>query len=206
VGIVGASGSGKSTLLRLLLGFETPASGAILYDEQDLGNLDVVSVRRQTGVVLQGGSLFQGDILRNIVGSGLYTYDDALEAIRACGMEEEIEQMPMGLHTVLSEGASTLSGGQRQRLLIARAIVSRPRILFLDEATSALDNPTQRLVAESIRKLNASRLVIAHRLSTVTEADRIIVLDQGKVVQQGRYEELLAAEDGLFAFLASRQI
>ena len=193
------------TLLRLLLGFETPASGAILYDEQDLGNVDVVSVRRQTGVVLQGGSLFQGDILRNIVGSGVYTYDDALEAVRACGMEQEIEEMPMGLHTVLSEGASTLSGGQRQRLLIARAIVARPRILFLDEATSALDNRSQEIVTESLRRLNATRIVIAHRLSTIRDADRIIVMDAGRVVQSGTYEELMA-EEGVFSVLARRQI
>ncbi len=205
VGIVGASGSGKSTLLRLLLGFEPPSSGAILYDEQDLGDLDVVSVRRQTGVVLQNGTLFQGDILTNIIGSGLYTYDDAWEAIKACAMEDDIDQMPMGLHTVLSEGASTLSGGQRQRLLIARAIVARPRILFLDEATSALDNRSQEIVTESLRRLNATRIVIAHRLTTIRDADRIIVMDAGRIVQSGGYEELMAQE-GVFSMLARRQI
>jgi NHLM bacteriocin system ABC transporter ATP-binding protein len=205
VGIVGASGSGKSTLLRLLLGFESPSSGGILYDEQDLGDLDVVSVRRQTGVVLQNGTLFQGDILTNIVGSGLYTYDDAWEAIKACGMEEDIEQMPMGLHTVLSEGASTLSGGQRQRLLIARAIVARPRILFLDEATSALDNRSQEIVTESLRQLNATRVVIAHRLTTIRDADRIIVMDAGRIVETGTYDELMSQE-GVFSMLARRQI
>jgi NHLM bacteriocin system ABC transporter ATP-binding protein len=205
VGIVGASGSGKSTLLRLLLGFETPTSGAVLFDEQDLGDLDVVSVRRQCGVVLQNGTLFQGDILTNIIGSGLYTYDDAWEAIKACAMEPDIDQMPMGLHTVLSEGASTLSGGQRQRLLIARAIVARPRILFLDEATSALDNRSQEIVTESLRKLNATRIVIAHRLTTIRDADRIIVMDAGRVVQTGTYDELMSQE-GVFSMLARRQI
>ncbi len=205
VGVVGPSGSGKSTLLRLLLGFETPSSGGILYDEQDLGNLDVVSVRRQCGVVLQHSALFQADILTNIVGSGLYTYDDAWDAVVACGMEDDIEQMPMGLHTVLSEGASTLSGGQRQRLLIARAIVARPRILFLDEATSALDNRSQEIVTESLRRLNATRIVIAHRLTTIKDADRIIVMEGGRVVQSGNYEELMAVE-GLFQNLVRRQI
>ena len=205
IGVVGVSGSGKSTLLRLLLGFETPSSGAILYDEQDLANLDVVSLRRQCGVVLQNGSLFQGDILTNIIGSGLYTYEDAWEAVKACGMEDDIEQMPMGLHTVLSEGASTLSGGQRQRLLIARAIVTRPRILFLDEATSALDNRSQEIVTESLHRLNATRIVIAHRLSTIRNADRIVVMEAGRIVESGTYEELMATE-GVFAALARRQI
>jgi ABC-type bacteriocin/lantibiotic exporter with double-glycine peptidase domain len=188
-----------------LLGFETPSSGAILYDEQDLANLDVVSLRRQCGVVLQNGSLFQGDILTNIIGSGLYTYEDAWEAVKACGMEDDIEQMPMGLHTVLSEGASTLSGGQRQRLLIARAIVTRPRILFLDEATSALDNRSQEIVTESLHRLNATRIVIAHRLSTIRNADRIVVMEAGRIVESGTYEELMATE-GVFAALARRQI
>jgi NHLM bacteriocin system ABC transporter ATP-binding protein len=205
VGVVGPSGSGKSTLLRLLLGFETPDSGAVLYDEQDLANLDVISVRRQTGVVLQNGSLFQGDILTNIVGSGIYTYEEAWDAIVACGMEDDIDQMPMGLHTVLSEGASTLSGGQRQRLLIARAIVAKPRIMFLDEATSALDNRTQEIVTESLRRLNATRVVIAHRLTTIRDADHIIVMEAGRIVQTGTFEELMAQE-GLFRALARRQL
>jgi NHLM bacteriocin system ABC transporter ATP-binding protein len=205
VGIVGPSGSGKSTLMRLLLGFETPFSGAILYDEQDLGNLDVVSVRRQCGVVLQNGTLFQGNILTNIVGSGLYTYEDAWEAVKACGMEDDIDQMPMGLHTVLSEGASTLSGGQRQRLLIARSIVARPRILLLDEATSALDNRSQEIVTASLRRLNSTRIVIAHRLSTIRDADRIIVMDTGRVVQSGTFDELMA-QPGMFSTLARRQM
>jgi NHLM bacteriocin system ABC transporter ATP-binding protein len=206
VALVGPSGSGKSTVLRLLLGFESPTAGTVLYDGQDLDELEVAAVRRQCGAVLQHSALLAGSIKTNIIGSGNYTVEDAWEAAEMAGIATDIEALPMGMHTVLSEGTNTLSGGQRQRLMVARALVSRPRIVFLDEATSALDNPTQRLVAESIRKLNASRVVIAHRLSTVTEADKIIVLDQGKVVQQGSYEELLTDEDGLFAFLASRQI
>ena len=205
VGVVGQSGSGKSTLLRLLLGFEAPSAGAILYDEQDLGNLDAVSVRRQFGVVLQNGTLFQGDILSNIIGSGLYTYEDAWEAVKACGMEDDINQMPMQLQTMLSDGGSTLSGGQRQRLLIARAIVARPRILFLDEATSALDNRSQEIVTESLRRLNATRIVIAHRLTTIRDADRIIVMEAGRIVESGNYDELMARE-GMFHALARRQI
>ncbi|MFE3503863.1 NHLP bacteriocin export ABC transporter permease/ATPase subunit [Kitasatospora sp. NPDC059160] len=206
VAVVGPSGSGKSTVLRLLLGFERPESGTVLYDGQDLGELEVSAVRRQCGVVLQNGALLAGDIKANIVGSTNHTLDDAWAAAEMAGIDKDIAAMPMGMNTVLSEGTSTLSGGQRQRLMIARALVSRPRIVFFDEATSALDNPTQRLVTESTRRLNATRVVIAHRLSTVAEADRIIVMDQGRVVQQGRYEELLADRDGLFARLASRQM
>ncbi|MER6303966.1 NHLP bacteriocin export ABC transporter permease/ATPase subunit [Kitasatospora sp. NPDC001539] len=206
VAIVGPSGSGKSTVLRLLLGFERPESGTVLYDGQDLGELEVSAVRRQCGVVLQNGALLAGDIKANIVGSTNHTLDDAWAAAEMAGIDKDIAAMPMGMNTVLSEGTSTLSGGQRQRLMIARALVSRPRIVFFDEATSALDNPTQRLVTESTRRLNATRVVIAHRLSTVAEADRIIVMDQGRVVQQGRYEELLADRDGLFARLAHRQM
>ncbi|MGW2701590.1 NHLP bacteriocin export ABC transporter permease/ATPase subunit [Streptomyces sp. NPDC001340] len=206
VAIVGPSGSGKSTVLRLLLGFERPESGTVLYDGQDLGELEVSAVRRQCGVVLQHGALLAGDIKANIVGSTNHTLDDAWAAAEMAGIDKDIAALPMGMNTVLSEGTSTLSGGQRQRLMIARALVSRPRIVFFDEATSALDNPTQRLVTESTRRLNATRVVIAHRLSTVAEADRIIVMDQGRVVQQGRYEELLADRDGLFARLASRQM
>ncbi|MFJ5879998.1 NHLP bacteriocin export ABC transporter permease/ATPase subunit [Kitasatospora cineracea] len=204
VAVVGSTGCGKSTLLRLLLGFEQPDSGSVLYDGQDLAELDVTAVRRQCGVVLQNGALLAGDIVTNIVGSTDRTLDDAWEAARMAGIAEDIEALPMGMHTVVSEGVSTLSGGQRQRLVIARALVSRPRILFFDEATSALDNPTQRVVAESTRRLNATRIVIAHRLSTVRDADRIVVLDRGRIVQQGTYDELIA-QDGLFAELAAGQ-
>jgi len=204
VAVVGSTGCGKSTLLRLLLGFEQPTSGAVLYDGQDLSELEVTSVRRQCGVVLQNGALLAGDIRTNIIGSTNYTLAEAWEAARMAGVADDISAMPMGMQTILSEGVSTLSGGQRQRLMIARALVSRPRLLFFDEATSALDNPTQKIVSESTRRLNATRIVIAHRLSTVRDADQIIVLDGGRIVQRGTYDELIA-QDGLFATLAARQ-
>jgi NHLM bacteriocin system ABC transporter ATP-binding protein len=205
VALVGPSGCGKSTLLRLLLGFESPESGAIFYDGQDLEELDTQAVRRQCGVVLQHGQLFAGDILSNIVGSSLYTIDDAWEAAEMAGLKEDIEQMPMGMNTLLSEGASTLSGGQRQRLMIARALIARPRIVFFDEATSALDNRTQEIVSGSMRRLNATRIVIAHRLSTIQGADLVVVLDRGNVVQMGGFDELIEQE-GMFRRLALRQI
>lgn len=205
VAVVGPSGSGKSTLLRLLLGFERPGSGAVLYDGQDLADLDVGAVRRQCGVVLQHGGLFAGDIKSNIIGSTTYSVEDAWAAAEMSGIAADIKAMPMGMNTVLSEGTSALSGGQRQRLMIARALIGRPRIVYFDEATSALDNPTQLTVAEATHRLNASRIVVAHRLTTIMGADRIIVLDKGKIVQQGSYAELMADADGLFAQLARRQ-
>lgn len=205
IALVGPSGSGKSTLLRLLLGFEKPAGGAIYYDSQDLATVDVQALRRQLGVVLQDGKLIPGDIYSNIVGASALSIDDAWEAARLVGLDADIEQMPMGMHTVIGEGASTLSGGQRQRILIARAIVHRPRLIFFDEATSALDNRTQAIVTASLDRLKATRIVIAHRLSTIVNADRIIVMADGQVVQSGSYAELIAAP-GLFAELAKRQI
>ncbi|WP_309673365.1 NHLP bacteriocin export ABC transporter permease/ATPase subunit [Gemmatimonas sp.] len=204
VALVGPSGSGKSTLLRLLLGFEKPDSGSIRFDGHELSTVDVAAVRRQVGVVLQNASLTPGDILSNIVGASGRTLDDAWEAVRMAGMEDDLRAMPMGLHTLVSEGGGGLSGGQRQRLLIARALVSRPRILFFDEATSALDNRTQRLVSESVEQLHATRVVVAHRLSTVRHADRIVVLDGGRIVESGTYDALMR-ENGLFAQMARRQ-
>jgi ATP-binding cassette subfamily C protein len=162
-------------------------------------------VRRQIGVVLQNGKLMAGDIFTNIVGSSLLTLEDARQAARMAGLDDDLKAMPMGLHTVISEGGGTLSGGQRQRLLIARALVHRPRILFFDEATSALDNRTQAIVSESLDNLQATRIVIAHRLSTIMNADRIYVLQDGRVVQQGTYDELIQSE-GVFADLAKRQM
>jgi len=205
VAFVGPSGSGKSTLFRLLLGFETPGSGAIYYDGRDLADLDVQAVRRQIGVILQNSRLMTGSIFRNIVGDGTLTLDEAWEAARLAGLEEDLKTMPMGMHTVVSEGGGGLSGGQRQRLLIARAIVRRPRIVLFDEATSALDNRTQAIVSQSLKALNATRVVIAHRLSTVMRADRICVLDKGSLVEMGSYDELMA-QGGLFTQLAKRQL
>lgn len=206
VAIVGASGCGKSTLIRLLLGFEKPESGKIYYSGRDLESVDIRSVRKQLGVVLQNGQLISGDILSNIVGSNPHlTAKDAEEAIAMAGMEEDIRQMPMGLYTMVSEGAGTLSGGQRQRLLIARAIVNKPNILFFDEATSALDNHTQKIVSDSLDKLNVTRIVIAHRLSTIIHCDRIIVLNKGAIAEEGTYEALIE-QNGIFAELAKRQL
>ena len=202
--IVGPSGSGKSTLLRLLLGFEEPSDGAILFDNQTLQELDRQALRQQFGVVLQNSPLLAGDIFSNIVGVKGGTIDDAWEASRLAGLEQDIRDMPMGMHTAIGEGSSTLSGGQRQRILIARALAGDPKVLFLDEATSALDNRSQAVVSESLLRLKATRIVIAHRLSTIAEADQIIVLDGGRVVQQGHYQELLL-QDGPFAELARRQ-
>lgn len=205
VAVVGGSGGGKSTLLRLLLGFETPESGSIYYDGQDLSGLDVGALRRQLGVVLQNGTIMAGDIFSNIVGSSMLTQDDAWEAARMAGLDKDIQDMPMGMHTMVPAGGGTLSGGQCQRLLIARAIVHKPRIIYFDEATSALDNNTQKIVSQSLQKLNATRVVIAHRLSTIEHADKIFVLDKGSLVQQGTYAELIQ-QPGVFADLAQRQL
>jgi len=206
VALVGPSGSGKSTLLRLLLGFETPEAGGVFYDEQNLSSLDLRAVRRQLGVVLQNSQLISGDLFTNIVGQSRLTMDDAWEAARLAGLDADIRQMPMGLHTFVSAGGSTLSGGQKQRVLIARAIAHRPRILLFDEATSALDNQTQAVVSSSLAQLDATRIVIAHRLSTIMAADRIVVLDKGRIAQEGPYAALMEARDGLFAELARRQL
>jgi ABC-type bacteriocin/lantibiotic exporter with double-glycine peptidase domain len=205
VAFVGPSGSGKSTLLRLLLGFDELESGSIYYDGQDLSGLDIQSVRRQIGVVLQSGRLMSGDILTNIIGSGSATLEEGWEAARMAGFADDIKQMPMGMHTVISEGGGTLSGGQRQRLLIARAIVNRPRILLFDEATSALDNRTQAIVSASLERLQATRIVVAHRLSTIVNADRICVIERGRIVEIGKHDELMA-RNGLYAELAKRQL
>lgn len=202
---VGASGSGKSTLLRLLLGFEQPESGAVYYDGQDLAELNMASVRSQLGVVLQNSQLMSGDILTNIIGSLPLTIDDAWQAAEMVGLADDIRAMPMGMNTVISEGAANISGGQRQRILIARSLVHRPRIILFDEATSALDNRTQAIVTESISRMKATRIVVAHRLSTVMNADVIFVVDRGQIVEQGSYEELMNRK-GLFAALADRQI
>lgn len=206
VAIVGPSGSGKSTLFRMLLGFEKPDAGQVYYDNKDLATVNVREVRRQIGVVMQNAQLMSGDIFSNIIGANTrLTMDDAMRAVKMAGMEEDIAAMPMGLHTVVSEGATTLSGGQRQRLLIARAIVNNPKILYFDEATSALDNKTQKIVQESLDGLQSTRIVIAHRLSTIINCDRIIVLEKGRITEEGTYEELMA-KGGTFYQLAQRQL
>ena len=205
VAFVGASGSGKSTIMRLLLGFERAEAGAIYYDGNSFDLMNRELVRRQIGVVLQNGALMSGSIFQNIIGNSELTLDDAWEAAKMAGMEEDIKHMPMEMHTVVSEGAGTFSGGQRQRLMIARAIAHKPRLLFMDEATSALDNRTQSTVAQSLDKLQATRIIIAHRLSTIKNADRIYVLDKGTIAESGTYDELME-KDALFAQLAKRQI
>lgn len=205
VAIVGSSGSGKSTLLRLLLGFDFPASGSIYYDGKDISKVDVLELRRQMGVVLQNGQILQSSILENIVGSSGLSMKDAWEAAEMAGCKKDIEAMPMKMHTYVTAGGGTLSGGQRQRILIARAIIRKPRIIFFDEATSALDNVTQAIVSRSLEALQATRLVIAHRLSTIIHADRIYVLEKGRIVETGTYRELMEMK-GLFAKLAQRQI
>ena len=205
VAIVGKTGCGKSTLIRILLGFEKPQKGAVYYDGKDINSMDVKSLRQKIGVVMQNGKLFQGDIYSNItISAPQLTLEQAWEAAEMAGMADDIRQMPMGMHTIISEGHGGISGGQRQRLLIARAIAPKPRILMFDEATSALDNITQKQVSESLERLKCTRIVIAHRLSTIRHCDRIVVLDQGKIVEDGTYEELLERK-GHFAELVERQ-
>jgi ABC-type bacteriocin/lantibiotic exporter with double-glycine peptidase domain len=203
--VVGPSGSGKSSLMRVLLGFETPEVGSVHFDGHDLASLDARGVRRQMGVVMQSSGLLTGNILLNIVGARDLAVEDAWEAARVAGIERDIRALPMGMHTIVGEGASTFSGGQRQRLLIARAVAGRPKILLFDEATSALDNRTQAEVADAIANLRATRIVIAHRLSTVRRADRIVVIVGGKIVQVGTFPALMGVE-GPFRGLARRQL
>lgn len=206
IAIVGRTGCGKSTLMRLLLGFETPVSGAVYYDNRDLQTLDLRSLRRNIGVVLQQSKLFTGDIYSNIVISAPWlTLSDAWEAAKLAGVDEDIQKMPMGMQTLITEGSGGISGGQRQRLMIARAIAPKPKILMFDEATSALDNITQRIVSDSLESLKCTRIAIAHRLSTIKQCDRILVLDGGKIVEDGTYDELLKA-GGFFTELVKRQM
>ena len=203
--VVGSTGCGKSTLMRLLLGFETPQKGSIFFDNKDIAKIDLESLRRKIGSVMQDGKLFLGDIYSNIVITApQLTIDEAWEAAEIASIAEDIRGMPMGMHTIICEGQGGISGGQRQRLMIARAVAPKPKILMFDEATSALDNITQKKVSEAIDALQCTRIVIAHRLSTIQHADRIIYLDGGKIVEDGTYEELIA-KNGYFAKLVERQ-
>ena len=205
IAIVGKTGCGKSTLMRLLLGFEKPEKGAIYYDGKDINSLELSSLRRRIGTVMQNGGLFQGDIYSNIVITAPHlTLDEAWEAAEKAGIADDIRRMPMGMNTLISEGQGGISGGQKQRIMIARAIAPKPKILMFDEATSALDNKTQKSISESIDRLNCTRIVIAHRLSTIKSADRILMLEGGKIIEQGSYDELIA-KGGKFAELVDRQ-
>ncbi|MCR5486261.1 MAG: NHLP bacteriocin export ABC transporter permease/ATPase subunit [Lachnospiraceae bacterium] len=205
VAIVGKTGCGKSTLMRIMLGFETPQKGAVYYDGKDLSRIDLKSLRRKIGTVIQNGKLFNGDIFSNIVISAPWlTLDDAWEAAEMAGMAEDIRDMPMGMFTMISEGQGGISGGQKQRLMIARAVAPKPRILMFDEATSALDNLTQKKVSDSLDALKCTRIVIAHRLSTIRNCNRIIVMDGGRIIEDGTYDELIA-KNGFFAELVKRQ-
>ncbi len=205
VAIVGATGCGKSTLLRLMLGFESPQKGAVYVDGKDIAAVDLKSLRRNIGVVMQNGKLFTGDIFSNIIISAPWlTMDEAWHAAELSGIAEDIRRMPMGMHTMISEGSGGISGGQRQRLMIARAIAPKPSVLMFDEATSALDNLTQKTVSESLDSLKCTRIVIAHRLSTIKQCDRILVLDKGKIIEDGTYGQLIQ-RGGFFAELVARQ-
>ena len=205
VAIVGPSGCGKSTVLRLLLGFEEPQEGEILYDSRSLATLDNVALRRQIGVVLQNGRVQPGSIIENIGGGRPISLEEAWHAVRLAGLEADVKAMPMGMHTMLTDGGTSFSGGQRQRLMIARALARRPRVLLLDEATSALDNRTQSIVTEAVASLALTRVIIAHRLSTIERVDRVLVLDHGRLVQEGSFDEL-SRRPGLFQDLARRQV
>ena len=205
VAIVGKTGCGKSTLMRLLLGFEKPTKGTVFYDRKDTRHLDMRSVRRLIGTVMQDGTLFGGSIYENItISAPTLTVDEAWEAAKIAGIDEDIQAMPMGMSTVLQEGGGGISGGQRQRIMIARAVAPKPKILLLDEATSALDNITQKQVAEALDRMRCTKIVIAHRLSTIRHCDRILVLDGGKIIEDGTYEELMD-RNGFFAELVARQ-
>ena len=205
VALVGRTGCGKSTLMRLLLGFEKPEKGGIFYDGRDIQMLDLKSLRRRIGVVLQAGNLFQGNIYSNItIANPSMTVEDAWKAAEMVGMKEDIERMPMGMNTLIQEGGGGISGGQKQRLMIARAIAGKPSILMFDEATSALDNITQKIVSDSLDTLKCTRIVIAHRLSTIRNCDRILMLEGGRIIEQGTYDQLIE-RGGEFAKLVERQ-
>ena len=206
VAIVGESGCGKSTLMRLLLGFETPKKGAVYYDGKNIENLDKKSLRRKIGTVMQGGKLMWGDIYANITVSAPWLdLDAAWEAAEIAGIADDIRAMPMGMNTIIQEGSGGFSGGQKQRIMIARAVAPKPKILFLDEATSALDNITQKKVCDAMDRMKCTRVVVAHRLSTIRQCDRVILIKDGKIAEDGSYDELIA-KNGLFCDLVRRQL
>ena len=202
IAIAGSSGAGKSSLFRLLLGFETPNSGAVYYSDQDFANLERNSVRRQMGVIMQNSRIIPGSILENIIQGTDASVDDAWNALEMAEFADDVRKMPMDIHTIVTP--ATISGGQQQRILIARALVGNPKVILMDESTSALDNISQEKITEKLQQLAVTRIVIAHRLSTIVNADRIYVLDKGKVVQCGTYETL-SAHDGVFKELIERQ-
>jgi ATP-binding cassette, subfamily B, bacterial len=205
VGIVGASGAGKSTLAKLLVGLYRPVTGRIAYDDANLDALDLVAFRRQLGVVPQHPALFAMSLRDNIaLGRPGASLDEVVAAARVAQLHDDVMSWPMGYETMLSDGGGSLSGGQRQRLALARALLAKPAILLLDEATSALDAPTERAVHEALAGLRCTRVVVAHRLSTVVDADVIAVLDRGRLVQWGRHEALLAV-DGAYRDLCDGQ-
>ncbi|MBR2523087.1 MAG: ATP-binding cassette domain-containing protein [Clostridiales bacterium] len=206
VAFVGRSGCGKSTIVRLLLGFETPVKGNVFCGHHDVSNVDVHSLRRHIGTVMQNSSLFHGDIFSNIIlSTPSATEEDAWRAAEMVGIADDIRKMPMGMHTIITEGGGGISGGQRQRLLIARAICGERKMLIFDEATSALDNIAQKHVADSLAQLKGTtRIVVAHRLSTVQSCDRIFVMEEGRIAESGTYDELMQ-KNGVFAELVARQ-
>jgi len=205
VAIVGPSGCGKSTLMRILLGFESPQKGSVFYDGKNLDQLDLRSLRRQIGTVMQNGGLFNDSIYANIaISAPTLTLDEAWKAAETACIADDIREMPMGMHTMISEGQGGISGGQKQRLMIARAIAPKPSILIFDEATSALDNIAQKKVTQALDDLHCTRLVIAHRLSTIRSCSRILYLGDGKILEEGTYEELMEKK-GLFADMVARQ-
>ena len=205
VAIVGKTGCGKSTLVRLLLGFEKPEKGSVRFDGKDINTLDLPSLRKKIGTVMQDAGLFQGDIYSNIVITAPeLTLDAAWAAAEKAGIADDIRAMPMGMNTIIGEGQGGISGGQRQRIMIARAIAPNPKLLIFDEATSALDNKTQKQVSEALDSMGCTRIVIAHRLSTIKHCDRILVVDNGHIIENGTYDELIE-KNGYFAELVERQ-
>jgi ABC-type bacteriocin/lantibiotic exporter with double-glycine peptidase domain len=204
VALVGPSGCGKSTLLRLILGLEKPTSGSILFDSVDLQQVNLKALRKQFGVVLQSSRLMPGDIYHNIAGAQQITMEEAWYYARLAAIDKDIKEMPMGMHTNLTHSTALLSGGQLQRLVIARALAGRPKLLLFDEATSALDNISQEKISRNLERIKCTRVVVAHRLSSIVNADNIFVMDEGRIVQSGTYSKL-ASEEGLFKELIKNQ-